>query len=116
MAIYDNLPVYKESYDLLLELYQVSKNLSRDHRYTIGERMKGRIMDLMVCIYHANSTQDKEEKTGHITRAREYVVEIKLYVRLLHDLQQISVKRVAAMTEKTESISKQLTAWAKSVK
>lgn len=59
MAIYENLPVYKASYDLLLELYDVCHNLSRDHRYTIGERLKNRLMDLMVCVYKANANVEK---------------------------------------------------------
>ncbi|MFV0420348.1 MAG: four helix bundle protein [Dysgonomonas sp.] len=115
MAVYENLPVYKQSYDLLIEIYEMSKNLPRDYRFTIGEELKKRVMELMVCIYHANGSTN-EEKGTHLKRAREYVVEIKLYIRLLNDLKQISVKKFAGLTEKTESISKQLTAWAKSVK
>jgi four helix bundle protein len=115
MAIYENLPVYKASYDLLLELYEVCKNLPRDHRFTIGERLKEKLMDMMVCIYHANSTTN-ESKAAHLKQAREYMVEIKLYIRLLHDMKQLSVRRFAVLTEKTESVSKQLTAWAKSVR
>lgn len=115
MAIYENLPVYKHAYDLLLDIYKMSKNLSRDYRFTIGEELKKRVMDLMVCIYHANSSAG-EDKVRQLRRSREYIVEIKLHIRLLHDLKQISVKKLAEMTEKTESISKQLSAWAKSVK
>jgi S23 ribosomal protein. len=113
MAIYDNLPVYKKSYDLLLEVFILCKNLPRDHRFSTGERLKDRLMSLMVCIYHANSSVDKVE---HLNKAREYVVEIKLYIRLLHDMKLISVKRIALLTENIESISKQLTAWTKSVR
>lgn len=115
MAIYENLPVYKQAYDLLLEIYGMSKNMSRDYRFTIGEEVKKRVMDLMVCIYHANGSMN-EDKAAHLKKAREYIVEIKLYIRLLSDLKQISVRKLAVLTEKTESISKQLTAWAKSVK
>ncbi|MDR1883284.1 MAG: hypothetical protein LBR26_10975 [Prevotella sp.] len=43
-------------------------------------------------------------------------MEIKLYIRLLHDMKLLSVKRIASLTEKTECISKQLTAWTRSVK
>jgi four helix bundle protein len=113
MAIYENLPVYKASYDLLLELYSVCNNLPRDQRFTIGERLKNRLMDVIVFVYNANLNVDKAE---HIKKARECIVEIKLYIRLLHDMKLLSVKRIASLTGKTESISKQLTAWAKSVK
>lgn len=115
MAIYENLPVYKQSYDLLLDIYGMSKNLSRDYRYTIGEELKKKVMDLMVCIYHANGSVN-EGKGVHLKLAREYIVEIKLYIRLLADLKQVSVRKLADLTEKTESISKQLSAWEKSVR
>lgn len=115
MAIYENLPVFKQSYDLLLDIYEMSRNMTRDYRYTIGEELKKRMMELMVCVYKANSSANAD-KVAHIKRARECVVEIKLYNRLLHDLKQISIKRLASVTLKIESVSKQLTAWAKSIK
>lgn len=35
MAQYDNLPVFKAIYDLLLEVYQRTRNVPRDLRYTL---------------------------------------------------------------------------------
>ena len=40
MATYDHLPVYKKTYDLLLQLFRLSQNMERDYRYTIGENLK----------------------------------------------------------------------------
>ena len=40
MAIFNNLPVYKESYDLLVEIFKFTKNFSREYKYTLGERLK----------------------------------------------------------------------------
>ena len=40
MALYDQLPIYKDSYDLLLLLYQISKNMDRDYKFTLGEKNK----------------------------------------------------------------------------
>lgn len=37
MAIYDNLPVFKDTYDLLLLFIRTSANMQRDFRYTIGQ-------------------------------------------------------------------------------
>lgn len=115
MAIYENLPVYKQAYDLLIDIYGMSKNMARDYRYTIGEEVKKKVMDMMVCIYHANRSMG-DDKLKYLKKSREYIVEIKLYIRLLIDLKQISIKKLAELTEKTESVSKQLSAWEKSVK
>ena len=35
MATYDNLPVYKASYDLLVEIFQFVKTFNKEYKYTI---------------------------------------------------------------------------------
>ena len=40
MAIYDTLPVYKVSYDFLLDLFKFTKHFDREYKYTLGEDMK----------------------------------------------------------------------------
>lgn len=83
MAIYDNLPVFKDIYDLLLQTIRLSMNLQRDFHYTIGERLKTEIMDLCIFIYNANGSYEKQE---FIEKARERMVVVKLQVRVLHDM------------------------------
>lgn len=109
--IYDNLPVYKATYDLLLQFFILNRHLQRDYRYTLGESIKKELVDLLVCIYNANTVR---EKAPILTTAREHVVKIKLQIRLLMDLKQISIKQYASAAERIESISKQLAAWQKS--
>lgn len=113
MAIYDNLPVFKETYDLLLQIIRLSTNLQRDFRYTIGEKLKIEIMDLCIYIYKANGSYQKQE---FIEKARERMVVIKLNVRVLHDMKQISVKQFAMLADRMESVSKQLASWEKYLK
>jgi hypothetical protein len=40
MAKYDELPVYKASYDLLLEIFLFVKEFSKEFKYTVGESLK----------------------------------------------------------------------------
>lgn len=110
MATYDNLPVFKAAYDLLLQLYGYGQHWSRDIKFTLGENLKKDILDILVCIYHANTVQDKIE---YIENAREKMVTVKLQIRILHDLKQLSVKQYAQLCEMSESVSKQLAKWAK---
>ncbi len=108
---YDQLPVYKATYELLLDVYISGQNMSREYRYTLGEEIKKGICRLTTCIYRANLTQNK---TPHITEAREITETVKLQIRLLHDLRQLPVARMARVNLRLESISKQLAAWHKS--
>jgi hypothetical protein len=109
---YDELPVYKAAYDLILEVFSSSQTMKREYRYTLGEELKKEIVDLMTSIYHANLTVDKEP---HIMKAREQIEVVKLRIRILHDLGQMPVRNMAKLNLHIESISKQLAAWHKSV-
>lgn len=108
MALYDQLPVYKACYDLLLELYQVSKNMERDYKFTLGENIKNETTALIIQIYKANTQADK---TAYLQVAKEKVEVIRLLLRIYKDLKQISVPQYVTVSEQLESISKQINAW-----
>ena len=108
MALYDQLPVYKACYDLLLHLYQVSKNMERDYKFTLGENIKNEATSLIIQIYKANSNQNKVE---FLLTAKEKVEIIRLQLRIYKDLKQIALPQFVELSEKIESISKQLNAW-----
>jgi len=48
MAVYDQLPVYKKAYDLLLSVFGVCTNMERDIKFTIGEKLKNEIVELLI--------------------------------------------------------------------
>jgi hypothetical protein len=114
MATYDNLPVYKQTYDLLLQLFKVCQNMERDFKFTLGENIKKEIIDLIINVYRANCRENKE-KFPLIKIAQENVEVVRLLLRLLNDLKQIGMKEFISANEKIESVSKQLSAWAYSI-
>ena len=57
MSLYDELPVFKTSYDLLLNIFQFTANFSREYKYTIGEKLKNETLALILLVYRANSSQ-----------------------------------------------------------
>jgi len=110
MATYDHLPVYKASYDLLVLLFQFTKDFSREYKFTIGESIKKETVAMITNIYRANSSYAKKDI---IRGARENIETIRLFLRLLKDLKQVNIKKFVQINEKIESVSKQLTAWQK---
>lgn len=112
MARYCELQVYKTSYDLFLGIFQFSRNMAREYKYTIGENLKKETTELITAIYRANCSRAKKE---FIRSARERTEVIRLYLRLLKDLRQISLPKFVSLNEYIESISKQLHFWEKSV-
>ena len=113
MAIYSNLPVYKDAYALLLMVSRQSPNIPKDSRYTLVQDLKRCLMDILVMIYEANSTTDKEPV---IARMRRKMVESQVYLRLLVDMRQVSEAWYATAAAQSASVSKQLAAWQKSVR
>jgi|TARA_B100001971_G_C18029732_1_gene451883 hypothetical protein len=113
MAKYDELPVYKASYDMLLEIFLFTKNFNKEFKYTVGESLKKETTELITLIFRANSKRDKMDI---IQDARERIEVIRLYIRLMKDLRQISVKKFAMINKHVENVSKQLTGWQKAYK
>jgi len=111
MALYYNLPVYKESYDLLLQIYTAVTKTAREYKFTIGERIKNEVTDLLVAIFEASKNTLPQEKIVFISKAQSSLEKVRLYTRLFKDLNVWGVTIQVAINLKIESISKQLTQW-----
>lgn len=112
-SLYSNLPVYDATYRLLLEVHKVQPVLSRDVRYTIGQGLTKLLMNILVTIYEANIARDKHP---FLMRGRKLAVEVKVTLRILCDLRQISEKQYVRLIDLAESMSKQLTSWDNSLR
>jgi hypothetical protein len=110
MAQYSELPVYKATYDLLLAIFQFTKDFSKEYKYTVGESLKKETIGLITLIYRANSRTDKVET---LQTAREHIEVIRLLVRLMKDMHQIGIKPFVAVNKQVENVSRQLTGWQK---
>ena len=47
MGLAEDLPVYKKSYDLLLQLFELTRHFKREYKYTIGNTLKNEVLDLI---------------------------------------------------------------------
>ena len=110
MALYIELPVFKKSYDLVIELFDLYTNLPKSFKYTLGQRIQLESIELIVNIYKANA---HSEKVPFILKIREHIEIIRLLIRILHDTKQISLKRMVLVNVMIEEISKQLAGWQK---
>lgn len=112
MATYDNLPVYKASYDLLLLVFNVVKEFKKEYKYTLWDNIKKEIINLITNIYKANSKTDKKR---NISSSREKIELLRLYFRLSKDLKIVDLNKYIEVNLLLDSISKQLYAWEKSL-
>ncbi len=112
MALYTNLPVYKLGYDLLIQIYKQTKLFARDYRYTIGEKLKNETLELLLNIYKSNKSNESD-RIQYIDIARQNIELVKILIRITKDLNVITLKNYSYLSEQTEELSKQLSAWRK---
>jgi hypothetical protein len=110
MALYYNLPIYKSCYDLLQDLYSLTRHFNREFKYTLGQEMKNSAMQMVLYVFKANSAVNREPFLDELSDRFEI---LKLQVRLCVDMHLISASQHAKLWEKMEGIGKQLTGWKK---
>ncbi len=113
MAQYNELPVYKATYDLLLAIFQFTKDFSKEYKYTVGETLKKETIELLTLIYRANTRHKKDDV---LQMAREQIEVIRLLIRVMKDMKQINLEKFIKINQVVENVSKQLTGWQKSQK
>ncbi len=111
MAIYYNLPIYKSAYSLLEAFGRMLPNVPRDCRYSIGQDVRNKIMEIVVMIYRANRIH---RKLPVLAKMHEALVEVQVYIRLMCDLRYISEGMYVVLMDHSADVSKQLSAWEKS--
>ena len=70
MKLHSDLPVYKATYDLLLAIFQFSKDFSKAYKYTVGESLKKEAINLIIGIFKATTVRDKAKV---IEKGREHI-------------------------------------------
>ena len=111
MALYYDLPVFKDVYKLALLIYSLTKDFSKEYKYTLGQDLKKDVMVLMRSIYRANKATNKKE---HLETFMDDFELLKLEIRLCVDMKVLPIKKQAELSLLMDSIGKQITGWSKS--
>jgi len=61
MALSEELPIYKDTYKLILLIFEYTKGFTREYKYTLGQDMKRDSIQLVRSIYRANRHADKRQ-------------------------------------------------------
>ncbi|MEG2856495.1 four helix bundle protein [Bacteroides sp.] len=111
MALYYSLPVYRDTYSLILLLFKLTKEFNREYKYSIGQDIKRDAMQLVRHIYRANRADNKSE---HLAIFIDDFEIVKLQVRLCHDMRLISPTNFSEVILLMDSIGKQISGWNRS--
>ncbi len=108
MALYYDLPVFKETYALTLRLFELTQHFPREYKFTLGQDMKRDCLRLVRSIYRANKCKDKVQYLEHFLDDFEV---LKLELRLCKDLHLLSIKQQSNLAVQLDSIGRQITGW-----
>jgi hypothetical protein len=108
MALYYNLPVFKDVYHLILKIFEYTKDFPREYKFTLGQDLKRDGVNLVRSIYRANKSK---EKTQYLEAFLDDFELLKLELRLCNDMKLIPLKKHAELSLLMDKIGKQITAW-----
>jgi len=108
MALYYDLPVFKDVYKLILLIFEYTKDFPKEYKYTLGQDLKRDGINLVRSIYRANKAQNKKEYLEAFLDDFEL---LKLEVRLCVDMKMITIKKKAEISLLMDGIGKQITGW-----
>ena len=108
MALYYELPVFKDVYQLILKIFEYTKEFPREYKYTLGQELKRDGLNLVRSIYRANKSKDKIIYLDSFLDDFEL---LKLELRLSADMKLLPLKKHAELSMLMDGIGKQITAW-----
>jgi len=108
MALYYDLPVFSDTYQLTLKIFELTQQFSREYKFTLGQDMKRDCITLVRSIYRANKNKAREV---YLEQFLDEFEVLKLEIRLCKDLRLITLKQQAHLALSMEKIGKQITGW-----
>ncbi|MBQ6747057.1 MAG: four helix bundle protein [Bacteroidaceae bacterium] len=109
MALSEDLPIHKEADDLLDKLIDLSMEMPRFFRYSLGIRMVDENMKILAQIDRANMM--KEERAAHIKELIISKRQIDMMLRMCYNRKVFSAGRYAVYMKILDNIGRQATAW-----
>jgi hypothetical protein len=108
MVLHTELPVYKDTYQLILKIFELTKEFSKEYKYTLGQDMKRDALQLIRSIYRANKHKNRAE---HLEVFLDELELLKLEIRLCVDMKLLPIRKQAQLSELLDRIGKQVTGW-----
>lgn len=112
MALHHELPIYKAAFDFLSLSIDLTRNIPRDFKRSLGDKVRDECVEIMTLIFRANVV-DGAEKVPYIKEILERTEVLNLLLRVFVDKQFISKTQYAKAIAMTGSIGKQAGGWKK---
>jgi len=101
----EHLVLYQKVYDFLLYIYPVIGLYPKYEKFTLQTQTKNCIVDIQRRIIRANKSSSKK---SHLYEADALLEELKMLIRLAHDLRYIPPQRYEIISQKILEIGRLL--------
>lgn len=112
MALAQHLPIYKLASDLAGLAADLTKNMRREFKRTLGEKLLMECIEVSILIFRANVAEGPD-RVQHIQQILERIQVIELMLRLALDKHLIAPGQYARTVAITDPLGRQATGWKK---
>lgn len=99
------------AYDFNLAILPQIAKMPRNHRYQLGQRLEGRVLDFLENLIDATYTHDKK---NILQKANLDLEKIRFLLRLCYDLKLWDLRKYEMFSRHSIELGKQLGGWIKS--
>ena len=111
-SLYESLPVYKKSLDLVVYTENVVRNFGRYHKYTVGTDLRNLSRRILTLIAKANI---KAGRRDCLIEALDKLEELKILIRICKEIKAFnSANSFEYMAKSVVEIIKQCEGWMRS--
>ena len=100
----------RKTYDFILWLMPHLAHFSRLHRFTLGDRMEERALEVLELLVEASYTR---QKLDLLHRANLRLEQLRYLIRLAKDMHEITIKQYALAAQALEVIGSEIGGWMK---
>lgn len=108
MAKYSHLPIYRETWLLMKDIYGATEQFQKSYKYSLGEEIQARTWNLLDLIVEANSKEGKEEILEELSLQFD---KLKLRLRFAFEVDQIPEGRFTEIQKRIQEIGKMIGGW-----
>lgn len=110
--VMNEAPIFAKTYDLLLWLVPTTLKYPREHRYALALRTQQAAFEFNELIVLARKTRDKRSL---LTQADARLEQVRLYLRLAHDLKLLTLRQYEYVSREVSVIGALLGDWIKRI-
>jgi hypothetical protein len=110
----DTLPIINRTYDLYKQVVDISENLNKRWRFSLGKSLEDTVLDLLSELIMAKNAP-KPLKAGYLIRACAHQETCMLKLRLCLELKLVNETKIFQTQATLEDIGRQIGGWLKSM-